>query len=142
MLNYFKPFRRHIMQNKPGPSPTPLQPSLVDRAPTSADYEVMNHRVVTLERKVDQIFERLDAIEARLSVLERDVAVILATYVTKEYLAHALHALTWRLFGAFFGAVTLLVAAVFYIARYVAPPLELPPNPPALQAKPQNSQTR
>lgn len=130
------------MQSKPGPSkPTSLQPSSVDSTPSSADYEVMNHRVVTLERKVDQIFERLDAIEARLSVLERDVAVILATYVTKEYLEHALHAQTWRLFGGFFGGVTLLVAAVFYIARYVAPPLESPPNPPAQQAKPQNAQT-
>ena len=130
------------MQNKPGPSkPTPLQPSSVDRAPSSAEYEVMNHRVVTLERKVDQIFERLDAIEARLSVLERDVAVILATYVTKEYLEHALHAQTWRLFGGFFGGVTLLVAAVFYIARYVAPPYELPPSPP-VQLKPPNSPTR
>lgn len=126
------------MQNKPGPSiPGSIQPSPVDSIPSGADYEVMKHRVNTLELKVDQIFERLDAIEARLSVLERDVAIILATYVTKEYLEHALHALTWRLFGG----VTLLVAAVFYIARYVAPPLELPPNPP-VQAKPQNAQTR
>lgn len=138
MLNHSESFVRQIMQSKPGPSmPGSIQPSPVDSIPSGADYEVMKHRVNTLELKVDQIFERLDAIEARLSVLERDVAIILATYVTKEYLEHALHALTWRLFGG----VTLLVAAVFYIARYVAPPLELPPNPP-VQAKPQNAHTR
>jgi hypothetical protein len=52
--------------------------------------------------------ERLARIETRLDNIER-------TFATKEDLRRDLHAITWKLIGA----CTVLVAAVYFIARTV-----------------------
>lgn len=97
----------------------------------------MTHRVTSLERTVETILERLDRIEGRLGALEKNVAVILSNYVTSETFHRELHSLTWKIFGA----AALLVAAVYFIARNVAPPIYVQVAPPA-QAQVQTPQTR
>lgn len=61
-------------------------------------------RVDTLESKVDTLEYKIDALGARMD-----------TFVTKEEFHRELHGLTWRIMGG----ATLMVSAVYYIARYV-----------------------
>jgi hypothetical protein len=72
------------------------------------DIDVHEHRITKLEQQFDVLI-------ARLTAVEQDVAVIRTNYVTRADLEQALHALTWKLFGA----MTILVAAVYWIARNV-----------------------
>ncbi|MGZ3181479.1 MAG: hypothetical protein ACXU8N_03475 [Telluria sp.] len=72
------------------------------------EIEVHEHRITKLEQQFDVLLERLNK-------LEQQVAVIASNYVTKEDLERALHAMTWKIFGA----MTILVAAVYWIARNV-----------------------
>lgn len=132
------------MQNKPrsttSSSHADEPPSSVDIDSTSADHGLMKHRVTTLERTSEKILARLDAIESRLYALEKEVALMahtLSTFVTKDMLHRELHSLTWKIFGG----AALLVAAVYFIARNVAPPIYVQVTAPA-QAKPPSSQTR
>jgi hypothetical protein len=59
-----------------------------------------------------------EKVEARLTALERNVAVIRSNYVTKEDLNKEINVQTWRLitFVCGFGAV--LVAATYFIATH------------------------
>ena len=52
---------------------------------------------------------------ARLTVLERDVAVIRANYATKEDLHREIAALTWRLVTFMCGFGVTLVTATYFI---------------------------
>lgn len=72
---------------------------------------------------------------------ERDVAVMLATHLSKDYFQRELHALTWKLFGWYFLLATLLVAAVFFIAGNVAPPSYVPAAS-SVQSKAQSPENR
>jgi len=55
------------------------------------------------------------ATKEELDALRAVVEVIRSNYVTREVLQRELHRQTWRMFGF----VSLLTAAVYYIARYV-----------------------
>ena len=56
---------------------------------------------------------RIAASEKDVSALKTDVAIIRSNYATKEDLQRELHAATWRIIGA----MALLTAAVFFLAR-------------------------
>lgn len=79
----------------------------------------MDERVKKLENLAEKTVDRL-------TVIERDVAVMKSNYATKEdmrslavELHKELHATTWKIIGT----VALLCAAVFWMARNVAPPV-------------------
>jgi hypothetical protein len=59
-----------------------------------------------------------EKVEARLTALERDVAVIRSNYVTKEDLHKEINAQTWRLITFVCGFGTALVAATYFIATH------------------------
>lgn len=61
---------------------------------------------------------RLERVEARLTALERDVAVIRSNYATKEDLHQEISAQTWRLVTFVCGFGTALVAATYFIATH------------------------
>jgi hypothetical protein len=60
-----------------------------------------------------------EKVEARLTALERDVAVIRSNYVTKEDLHKEINAQTWRLITFVCGFGTALVGATYFIATHV-----------------------
>jgi hypothetical protein len=72
----------------------------------------MDDRIDRLEKLSEQNAERL-------TVLERDVAVIRSNYVTKEDLHKEINAQTWRLITFVCGFGTALVAATYFIATHV-----------------------
>jgi hypothetical protein len=59
-----------------------------------------------------------ERVEARLTALERDVAIIRANYVTKEDLQKVINAQTWRLVTFVCGFGTALVAATYFIVTH------------------------
>jgi hypothetical protein len=59
-----------------------------------------------------------EQIAAHLDVLERDVAVIRANYLTREYLRKEINVQTWRLITFVCGFGTALVAATYFIATH------------------------
>jgi hypothetical protein len=59
-----------------------------------------------------------EKVEARLTALERDVAIIRSNYVTKEDLHKEINAQTWRLITFVCGFGTALVAATYFIATH------------------------
>jgi hypothetical protein len=64
----------------------------------------MHTRIAKLEMATENTRDRLARIEVRLD-----------TFATKEDLHQELHAMTWKIFGA----CTLLVAAVYFIAKHI-----------------------
>jgi hypothetical protein len=60
-----------------------------------------------------------EKVEARLTALERDVAIIRSNYVTKEDLHKEINAQTWRLITFVCGFGTALVAATYFITTHV-----------------------
>ncbi|GAB3446594.1 hypothetical protein NX773_21605 [Massilia solisilvae] len=69
--------------------------------------------------------ERLDKVEQRLAVLERDVAVIRSNSVTKEDLhreigavLREMNAQTWKILTFVAGFGTVLVSATYFIATH------------------------
>ncbi|MRW93076.1 hypothetical protein GJ699_24045 [Duganella sp. FT80W] len=71
---------------------------------------------------------RTSALEKDMTSVKTDVAIIRSNYATKEDLHRELHATTWKIIGA----IAILTAAVFFVARY-APDNRTPatPAPPA-----------
>ena len=86
----------------------PKQPPVANGGGTS-DNGPMEARVTKLEDFAQDTRERLTRIEARLDTFP-------AVFATKEDLHKELHSMTWRIFGACAG----LVAAVYFIAKYVS----------------------
>ena len=72
------------------------------------DNGAMDARVTKLEDFALDTRDRLTRIEVRMDSFERNFA-------SKEDLHKELHSMTWRIFGACAG----LVAAVYFIAKYV-----------------------
>lgn len=75
----------------------------------------MEERVKNLEDLVNKTVERIVNIE-------RDMAVVRSNYASKEDLHKELHATTWKIIGA----VAVLCAAVFWMARNIQPPAAAP----------------
>lgn len=74
---------------------------------------------------------RISALEKDMSAVKTDVAVIRSNYATKEDLHRELHAATWKIIGA----ITILVGAVFYLARtpvLASPPTQQVSTPPPM----------
>lgn len=69
----------------------------------------MEARVNKLEDFAQDTRDRLTRIESRLDTFQ-------SMFATKEDLHKELHSMTWRIFGACAG----LVAAVYFIVKYVA----------------------
>lgn len=89
----------------------------------SDSEELMEERVAKLEESDRDTRDRLLKIEVKLDAC-----------ATREDLHRELHATTWKIIGTF----AVLCAAVFWVARNVAPP-QLPvvaPANPAAQASP------
>lgn len=85
----------------------------------------MEERVKKLEAVVEKVGERL-------ATIERDLAVVKSNYGTKEDIKalgaefhRELHATTWKVIGA----MGLICAAVFWMARNIEPP-RLASTPP------------
>jgi uncharacterized protein (UPF0335 family) len=108
--------------------------------------EGMGPRVDKLEQDVATIAADVGVLKSDVAVLKTDVAVLKTdvavlktdvshfkeTYATKADLHEALHALTWKIIGA----MGLMCAAVFWIARHVAPPERpMAPVAPIVQQK-------
>lgn len=65
---------------------------------------------------------RIIALEKDVATIKADVAVIRSNYASKEDLHKELHATTWKIIGA----IGIGFAAVFWLARNVEPPRQLP----------------
>ncbi len=85
----------------------------------------MDERVKKLEAAAEKTVERL-------ATIERDLAVVKSNYATKEDIKslaadfhRELHATTWKLIGA----MGLICAAVFWMARNIEPPRATVANP-------------
>lgn len=80
------------------------------------------------DRSMDERVKKLETIAEktldRLTVLERDLAVMKSNYATKEDLHKELHSTTWKIIAA----VGALCAAVFWMARNIAPPAPQAPG--------------
>ena len=72
----------------------------------------------SMEQRIQKLESLSEKVADRLTVLERDVAVIRANYATKEDLHKELHATTWKIITA----IAALCAAVFWLARNIEPP--------------------
>jgi hypothetical protein len=59
-----------------------------------------------------------ERVEARLTALERDVAIIRANYATKEDLQKVVNAQTWRIVTFVCGFGTALVVATYFVATH------------------------
>lgn len=94
----------------------------------------MNDRISALEKVAEKSADRLGKIEQDVAVIRanfapkddlakvaQDVAIIRSNYSTKEDLHKELHTMTWKIYGA----MVTLIAAAFFLARYVAP---MPPQ--------------
>lgn len=68
-----------------------------------------------MEARLIKIESELAALNGEFTRVKTDIAVMRSNYATKEDLHKELHAMTWRIYG-FAGG---LVAAVYFIARYV-----------------------
>ena len=110
-----------------------------DVANIAADVGVLKTDVSVLKADVSVLKTDVAVLKSDVTVLKTDVAVLKTdvshfkeTYATKADLHEALHALTWKIIGA----MGLMCAAVFWIARNVAPP-ERPTAPvaPIVQQK-------
>jgi hypothetical protein len=75
------------------------------------DDEGMNERILRLGQLAEQH-------AASLAALERDVAVIRASYASREDLHKELSAQTWRLVTFVCGFGTALVAATYFIVTH------------------------
>lgn len=82
----------------------------------------------------DEMEARITALEKDVAAIKTDVAVIRSNYATKEDLQKELHGVTWKIIGA----MGLICAAVFWMARNVEPPRSAAATPaystPAPQA--------
>jgi cell division protein FtsB len=83
------------------------------------DVAVLKTDVAVLKTDVAVLKTDVAVLKDDVTVLKADVAVIKSNYVTHGDLHAALHAMTWRIFCA----MGVLCAAVFWIARNVAPPV-------------------
>lgn len=70
----------------------------------------MEERIQKLEAWAEKTTERIAAVE-------RELGIIRSNYATKEDLHLELHSLTWKVIGA----IAVLCAAVFWMARNVQP---------------------
>ena len=75
---------------------------------------------------------RIAALEKDMSVVKTDVAVIRSNYATKEDLHKELHLTTWKIIGA----IALLTAAVYFLARNGADVHSASPQTAQTQASP------
>lgn len=91
----------------------PRGPSSLPPGGGGGDNGDMEARVQTLEQTVIDVRERLAHIETRLdqTATKEDIAL------TRSDLYKAINAQTWRLIGV----TAALVAAVFFIVRYLPP---------------------
>lgn len=91
-----------------GPGGPPHDGSMEDRVKSlEAFAKDARDRLERVETRLDDARDRLVRIETRLD-----------TFATKKDLHRELHATTWRIIGTIFA----LCAAVFWMARYIAPP--------------------
>lgn len=80
----------------------------LDSSGGRADDDWMDDTMARLEKLAEEN-------SARLTVLERDVAVIRSNYATKEDVQRAIAAQTWRLVTFVCGFGTALVTATYFI---------------------------
>lgn len=93
---------KKMLQQGNGQKPPVAPPDLTE------DNDDMEARIAKLEDFAQDTRDRLTRIESRLDNFP-------TIFSTKEDLHKELHAMTWRIFGACAG----LVAAVYFIAKYV-----------------------
>lgn len=93
---------------------------------------LMEERVKKLEAAAEKTTERLGTIE-------RDLAVVKSNYATKEDIKNLgmefhreLHATTWKVIGA----MGLICAGVFWMARNIEPPRLATNSPPTVSSLP------
>lgn len=72
-----------------------------------------------MDDRISRLEKLAEDSNARLTALERDVAVIRSNYVTKADLHQEITAQTWRLVTFVCGFGTALVAATYFIATRV-----------------------
>jgi outer membrane murein-binding lipoprotein Lpp len=89
-----------------------------DVSALKTDVSVLKTDVSVLKTDVAVLKTDVTVLKTDVAVLKTDVSHFKETYATKADLHEALHALTWKIIGA----MGLMCAAVFWIARNVAPP--------------------
>jgi hypothetical protein len=84
----------------------------IDKGGKPPDDGGMEARISKLEGLAEKTIDRLTS-------LERDVAVILSNYATKEDLHKELNSQTWKFISSVAGLGALLVSATYFIVKHV-----------------------
>lgn len=70
-----------------------------------------------MEERIQKLEAWAEKTSDRIAAIERELGIIRSNYATKEDLHRELHSLTWKVIGA----IAVLCAAVFWMARNVQP---------------------